>query len=53
MAERLKDQPNPHEIKLKDLKIVDNEQLSFTEEPLQELSEQCVRLHVGKYLQYL
>lgn len=49
VAKKLKDTANPHEIKLKELKITEDT-LKFPSQTLQELSEDCKRLHIGRYL---
>ena len=51
VAKKIKEQA-PHEIKIKELKITEDT-LKFNSEKLQELSEDCKRLHIGKFLQYL
>jgi hypothetical protein len=47
----LKDQA-PNDIKLKEIKVSEDS-LKFPSSKLNELSEDCKRYHIGRYLQYL
>ena len=49
MTKKLKDQ-NLSDIKYTDLKV--GEELKFTSDKLNELSEDCKKYHVGKFIQY-
>lgn len=51
VAKKIKD-TSIQDVLLKDCKISEDT-LKFSSETLSELSEDCKRLHIGKYLQYL
>ncbi len=51
VAKKIKD-TSIQDVHLKDCKISE-ETLKFSSETLSQLSEDCKRLHIGKYLQYL
>jgi hypothetical protein len=51
VSKKLKDQA-PNDIKLKEIKVSEDS-LKFPSSKLNELSEDCKRYHIGRYLQYL